>query len=68
MKGFGGLVMMIGILIACNNSATLKNTADSLGKEVDSLGSKVWDSVKKDSRELKENIENQLEKKDTADK
>ena len=68
MKGFGVLVVMIGTLTACNNSSTLENTADSLGKKVDSFGNKVWDSVKQDSRELKEKIENQLEKKDTADK
>ena len=68
MKEFGVLVVMIGIFTACNNSAALENTADSLGKEVDSLGNKVWDSVKMDSRELKEEIENRLEKKDTADK
>lgn len=61
---------MVGLLIlsACTNTATLENKADSLGKKVDSIGNRVWDSVKAGSRELKEKIENQFEKKDTADK
>jgi hypothetical protein len=39
-----------------------------LGKQVDSVGNKVWDSVKVGSKELKERIENQFEKKDTVEK
>ncbi len=58
----------LGMLTACNNTATLENKADSLGKQVDSVGNKVWDSVKVGSKELKERIENQFEKKDTVEK
>jgi hypothetical protein len=68
MKKIGVLVVVLGILTACNNTASLENKADSLGKKVDSVGNKVWDSVKAGSKELKERIENQFEKKDTADK
>lgn len=59
---------MIGsiILAGCNNSATLETKADSLGKEADSTGNAVWDSVKKGSKELKEKIENEFDKKDSA--
>lgn len=58
----------LGMLTACNNTATLENKADSLGKQVDSAGNKVWDSVKVGSKELKEKIENQFEKKDSVEK
>jgi maltose-binding protein MalE len=68
MKKIGILVMVLGILTACSNTATLENKADSLGKKADSLSSRVWDSVKSGSKELKERIEKQFEKKDTADK
>jgi hypothetical protein len=68
MKKIGILLVGLMILTACNNTATLENKADSLGKKVDSIGNKVWDSVKAGSKELKERIENQFEKKDTAEK
>jgi chaperonin cofactor prefoldin len=63
-----GILMSLGLLIACNNTATLENKADSLGKKVDSLSQKAWDSGKKDVKELKEKIEDQFKKKDSADK
>ena len=66
MKKIGFLVVVIGILRACNNNATLENKADSLGKKVDSFGQKVWDSGKKDVKELKERIEKELKTKDSA--
>jgi hypothetical protein len=68
MKKLGFLVVVIGILTACNNTATLQTKADSLGKKVDSFGQKVWDSGKKDVKELKERIEKELKNKDSASK
>ena len=61
-------MMGLGILSACNNTATLETKADSLGKEVDSLSKKVWDSGKRDVRELKEKIEKTFKKKDSTNK
>ena len=61
-------MLVLGILTACNNTATLENKADSLGKKVDSFSRKVWDSGKQDVKELKEKIEDQFKKKDTAGK
>jgi len=68
MKKQGVLVMGLGMLTACNNTGTLENKADSLGKKVDSLSQKVWDSGKKDVNELKEKIEGQFRKMDSAEK
>ena len=68
MKKIGILMVTLGFFTACNNTATLENKADSLGKHVDSVGNRVWDSVKVGSKELKERIENQFEKKDTVEK
>ena len=62
-----GILVCLGILTACNNTATLENKADTLGKKVDSVSRKLWDSGKKDVKELKEKIEDQF-KKDSANK
>ena len=61
-----GILMGLGILTACNNTATLENKADSLVKKADSASEKVWDSGKKDVKELKDKIEDQFKKKDSA--
>ena len=61
-------MMGIGILIACNNTATLENKADSLVKKADSVSKNVLDSGKKDVKVLKEKIEEQFKKKDSVDK
>lgn len=58
----------LGILSACNNTASLENKADSLGHKVDSVSKRVWDSGKEDVKELKNKIEDQFKKKDSASK
>ena len=62
------ILMSLGILTACNNRVTLENKADSLGKKVDSFSRKVWDSTKKEAKELKENIRDQFKSKDPEHK
>jgi len=62
-----GILLSLGILTSCNNTATLENKADTLGKKVDSVSKRLWDSGKKDVKELKEKIEGQF-KKDSANK
>ena len=59
--------MSLWMLTACNNTSTLENKADSLVKTVDSESERVWDSGKKDVKELKEKIKDQF-KKDSASK
>jgi len=68
MKKLGILMLSLEVLSACNNSGNVENKADSLGKRIDSLSKKVWDSGKKDVKELKEKIEDQFKKKDSAKK
>jgi hypothetical protein len=67
MKKIGVLMLGLGFFSACNNKATLDNKADSIGKKVDSFSKKVWDSGKRDVKDLKNKIENQF-KKDSAGK
>ena len=55
------------MLMACNNSGTVENKADSLAKKVDSTGERLWDSGKKDVKQLTEHIEDQY-KKDSVNK
>jgi hypothetical protein len=62
------ILMGLGVLSACNNTATLENKADSLIKKVDSSSRKVWDSAKQGAKELKENIKGQFKNKDSANK
>jgi hypothetical protein len=62
------LVALLAVLTACNNSASVENQADSLSREIDSFGNKVWDSTKKGAKELKDRIEEKFEKKDSATK
>ena len=59
------ILVSLAMLGACNNSATVQNKADSLAKKVDSAGERLWDSGKKDVKQLKEKIEDQF-KKDSA--
>jgi hypothetical protein len=67
MKKLGILMLSVEMVSACNNSGPIENKADSLGKKVDSLSQKVWDSGKNDIKELKKKIEDQF-KKDSANK
>jgi hypothetical protein len=62
------ILMGFGVFAACNNSASLENKADSLGKEADSFSQKVWDSTKKEAKELKEGIKDQFSNRDSASK
>lgn len=62
-----GFLSILAMLMACNNTATLENKADSLAKHVDSAGEKLWDSGKKDVKQLKEKIKDQF-KKDSVTK
>ena len=57
-----GILVSLAMLMACNNNATLENKADSLTKKVDSTGERLWDSGKKDVKELKGKIKDQFKK------
>ncbi|HEY6955543.1 MAG TPA: hypothetical protein VI385_09880 [Flavisolibacter sp.] len=62
-----GILLILGMLMACNNTSTLENKADSLAKHVDSASERLWDSGKKDVKELKEKIKGEF-KKDSVTK
>lgn len=59
--------MVITILFSgCNNDGSVKVKMDSLGKKFDSSAQRLYDSAKEKGKELKENIKNKLENKDSA--
>ena len=59
--------MMVMILLAgCNNDGSVKVKMDSLGKKFDSSAQRLYDSAKEKGRELKENIKEKLNNKDSA--
>lgn len=62
------LTMILTLLSACNNSASIENQADSLGKKIDSFGKDALDSGKVKMRNLKKTIQEKLGKKDSSDK
>ena len=56
------------VLSACNNSNTVtEQKLDSIGRKFDSTAGRVWDSTKEKAKDLKENIEKRLERKDSTD-
>ena len=62
-----GFLWILAMMMACNNTTTLENKADSLARHVDSASERLWDSGKKDVKELKDKIKDQF-KKDSVTK
>lgn len=62
------LILLIGIVVlaSCNNDGSVKVKMDSLGKKFDSSAERLYDSAKEKGRELKENIKEKLNNKDSA--
>jgi len=54
------------LLAGCNNDGSVKVKMDSLGKKFDSSAQRLYDSAKERGRELKENIKEKLNNKDSA--
>ena len=53
--------------MACNNSgSSTKVKLDSIGKKFDSSANRIWDSTKEKAKDIKNNIENKLEQKDSS--
>ena len=56
------------VLAACNNSNTVtEQKLDSMGRKFDSTAGRVWDSTKEKAKDLRDNIEKRLERKDSTD-
>jgi hypothetical protein len=69
MKKTGLVILMAGVMMACNNSgSSTKVKLDSIGKKFDSSANRVWDSTKEKAKGIKEKIENKLDQKDSAHK
>ena len=65
MKQFISAILIMSLITSCNETGvSVKGQADSLGKELDTLGSKiekkaeqVWDSTKVKAGEIKDKVE-----------
>ena len=54
-------------LVACSNGSNSADTKlDSIGKKFDSAAERTWDSTKQKARDIKERVENSLERKDSV--
>ena len=63
----GCLIFLIaGSLLACNDSASVSITVDSTGKKFEDKAEKVWDSTKEGLKDLKEKVNNRLDKLDST--
>lgn len=58
--------MVLAVFTACNNTAEIKKEADTLVKQADSLGEKLWDSGKVKMKNLKDDIKKTFDQKDSA--
>jgi ElaB/YqjD/DUF883 family membrane-anchored ribosome-binding protein len=70
MKRILTVLLVGGLLTACNESTTTTKTKiDSLGEKIESGAKKAWDSTKAGAKEIKEKVENKLDKlKDSANR
>ncbi|MGN6164717.1 MAG: hypothetical protein ACTHOF_09270 [Flavisolibacter sp.] len=67
MKKLGLVISIAGMMAACSNGdSSTKVKLDSIGKKFDSSASRVWDSTKEKAKDIKNSIENKLERKDSA--
>ena len=61
------VILIVAVALGgCNNDGPVKIKMDSLGKKFDSSAQRLYDSAKEKGRELKENIKNKLDNKDSA--
>lgn len=69
MKRGTGLLVMVLLLAACNNEGdSTERKMDSLEQRIDTTAEKVWDSTKAKAKDLKERIEQKIERHDSADR
>jgi hypothetical protein len=63
------IVIIAGLTMRCTNGgSSTQNKLDSIGNKLDSSAGRLWDSTKEKARELKDRIEQKLEKRDSAGK
>lgn len=69
MKRGIGLLVVVLLLAACNNEGdSTERKMDSLEQRIDTTAEKVWDSTKAKAKDLKERIEEKIERHDSADR
>ena len=69
MKKYLGIIIIVGVLMGCNNNGTSSETVkDSVLEQVDSVGEAKVDSIENATDSAKARIENTFEKTDSANK
>lgn len=69
MKGILGF-LLVGVLVsACNETGdSTERKLDSLERRIDTTAEKVWDSTKARAKDLKEQIEEKFEERDSVNR
>ena len=69
MKKFLGVLIVAGLLTACNeNGGSTEDKLDSLGKKIDTTAERIWDSTKEKAKDIKNEVEERLENRDSDKK
>ncbi|HEY1112840.1 MAG TPA: hypothetical protein VGE66_04745 [Chitinophagaceae bacterium] len=69
MRKVIGLMSLALLLASCNNEGdSTERKLDSLETRIDTTAEKVWDSTKAKAKELKERIEQRIERRDSVDR
>ena len=67
MKQIIGFLLVGALVSACNETGdSTERKLDSLERRIDTTAEKVWDSTKARAKDLKEQIEEKLEQRDSV--
>ncbi len=66
MKKCGFFLLFATVLMACNDSASVSIHIDSTGKKFEDKAEKVWDTAKEGLKNLKNRVDNKLDKLDST--
>lgn len=68
MKKTGLILLTVLAMVSCNNSGSItEGKLDSIGEKLDSSADRIWDSTRQKAGDIKDRIENRLERRDSAD-
>ena len=63
MKKLWVLIMISGVLLACSETGSGEKNLDSIRNTVDSVAQKTWDSGNQELRDLKQMIQDSVNRK-----
>lgn len=69
MKRFGAMLLLVGLLAACNNDGEVtEGELDSLGNKIERGAEQAWDSTKETYKDVRDEVREELNENDSADR